>query len=294
MRRGRAVARRFAETMLHWRGRLRTEDLREYLGVSERTARRLISDWRGDGILSRGIPGSERGLAPGRRFAPDPSVTDPAVTLSLLLNWRDTPGNPFAECASSIDAHDLFLASPPPSGRIKEVIAALLDREASSLIYASKTGTQEFVFSPSALVRTRGRYHLRGYRDGGRDGFGRPLDNRYVDVVPARVIEAERTASMPFVGLDEDVDWHAQAERRLVLSVALGDEERICYEHEYGIAETGGLTIRLRRALMPYALQELAERRCWRSDGTSVSVWALAREDLAYQTSSHAPLAAER
>ena len=33
------------------------------------------------------------------------------------------------------------------------------------------------------------------------------------------------------------------------------------------------LKVKKRRALMPYVLQELSERRCWRRDGTSVRIW---------------------
>ena len=77
----------------------------------------------------------------------------------------------------------------------------------------------------------------------------------------------------PFVGLENDDDWHAIEERRFVLSPDLSDEERLCYEHEYGISETGKLRVRKRRALIPYILQELSERRCWRRDGTSVRLW---------------------
>ena len=158
---------------------------------------------------------------------------------------------------------------------IREIIAACLDREAVSLIYAAKTGRQEFVFSPSALIRVRGRYHLRGHRADGGGAFGERLHDRYVDVIPARAIEAWRATEAPFVGLEKDDDWHALAERRFVLSPELSDAERLCYEHEYGISETGRLKIRKRRALMPYILQELSERRCWRRDGTSARIWEM-------------------
>ena len=41
----RDVARRYAETMLYWRGHLRAREVQDYLGVSERTARSLIDRW---------------------------------------------------------------------------------------------------------------------------------------------------------------------------------------------------------------------------------------------------------
>ena len=141
------------------------------------------------------------------------------------------------------------------------------------MIYAAKTGRQEFTFCPSALVRSRGRYHLRGHRANGQDTLGKRLDDRYVDVVPARAVEARPAKEAPFVGLESDSDWHTFEERRLVFSPELSEEEKLCYEYEYGIAEIGQLIVRQRRALMSYVLQELSERRCWRSDGTSVPIW---------------------
>jgi len=77
----------------------------------------------------------------------------------------------------------------------------------------------------------------------------------------------------PFVGLENDDAWNTFEERQFVISPELSEEERLCYEHEYGIFETGRLEIRNRRALMPYILQELSERRCWRRDGTAAKIW---------------------
>lgn len=171
--------------------------------------------------------------------------------------------------------HDVALSAPIASPAIREVVAACLDRRPVWLLYAAKTGRQEFVFHPAALVRSRGRYHLRGFRSAGQDRSGTPLDDRFVDVVPARTIEAQpvNIEVAAFVGLDDDADWHKVEKRDFVLSGELSDDERLCYEHEYGIADSGVLKVTQRRALMPYVLQELSERRCWRTDGSSVSVW---------------------
>ena len=280
MRIGRRVVHRFAETMLFWRGRLRAREVQAFAGVSERTARNLLSEWRTGGLLPPYTPSAERCLIPVEDFDPDSLVTDPVTAFSLLLTAEHLPGNPFALFAPPGGGHDLSLTAAMPSGPTRKIIAACLDREAISLIYAARTGHQEFFFSPSALVRSRGRYHLRGHRADGRDALGERLDDRYVDVVPARAIEAWRTMEAPFVGLESDADWHVLDERWFVLSPELSDEERLCYEHEYGISETGKLRVRKRRALMPYVFQELSERRCWRSDGTSVRIWETGLEGV--------------
>ena len=229
-----------------------------------------------DAILPRYRPGAMRRIVPADDFAPDPAVSDPAIALSLLLTADQLPANPFAPVALLGGGHDLSLSARIPSGPTREIIAACLDRVTVNLIYASKTGRQEMVFSPSALVRSRGRYHLRGHRADGCDAFGKRLDDRYVDVVPARAIEAWRNKEAPFVGLERDDDWHAFQEQRFALSSELSKEETHCYEHEYGIADHGVLEVRQRRALMPYVREELSERRCWRRDGTSVRIWEVA------------------
>ncbi len=270
------IARRFAETMLYWRGHLRAKEVQDFLGVSERTARSLIADWRRfDAILPRYRPSAERRLVPTEEFDPGPAVTDPKVALSLLMVANLLPGNPFSPVAPPGGGHDLAISAPIPSRAAREVIAACLDRHPVWLFYAAKTGRQEFVFHPSALIRSRGRYHLRGYRAEGRDATGRGLDHRYVDVVPARSIEAWRTEQTLFIELDDDIDWHTFEERQFILSSELSEEERLCYEHEYGIADSGVLKVKQRRALMPYLLQELSERRCWRRDGTWAPIWVV-------------------
>lgn len=268
------TARRFAETMLYWRGHIRAKEVQDFLGVSERTARGLIDGWRRfDAILPRYQPGAARRLVPVADFTPGPAVSDPDVALSLLLAAEHLPANPFAPFAPPGGGHDLSLSARIPAGPTREIVAACLDRAAVKLVYAAKTGRQELIFSPSALVRSRGRYHLRGHRAAARDAFGKRLADRYVDVVPARAIDAWRSGEEPFVGLDGDADWHAFEEQRFVLSSELSKEETICYEHEYGIADLGMLEVWQRRALMPYVREELAERRCWRRDGTSVPIW---------------------
>lgn len=269
------IALRFAETMLYWRGHLRAKEVRDFLGVSERTARSLIANWRRfDAVLPRYRATAERRLIPTEDFDPGPAVTDPKVALSLLLMADCLPGNPFSPVAPLGGGYDLALTASASSRATREILAACLDHQAVWLIYAAKTGLQEFVFHPSALIRSRGRYHLRGYRTAGRGvSTGLPLDHRYVDMIPTRAVEAQRKTDIAFIGLEEDDDWHAFEETRCVLSPELSAEERLCYEHEYGIADSGMLKVRQRRALMPYVRQELSERRCWRRDGTSVPIW---------------------
>lgn len=268
------IALRFAETMLYWRGHLRAKEVQDFLGVSERTARSLIADWRRfDAILPRYQATAERRLVPTDEFDPGPTVTDPKIALSLLLMADRLPGNPFSPVAPLGGGHDLALTASVPSRAIREILAACLDRQAVWLIYAAKEGLQEFVFHPSALIRSRGRYHLRGYRSEGRHVSDLPLDHRYVDVIPARAVEARRTVDAAFIGLDDDDDWQAFEESQYALSSELSAAERLCYEHEYGIADSGVLKVKQRRALMPYVRQELSERRCWRRDGTSVPIW---------------------
>ena len=268
-----ALGRHFVENMLYWRRHLRAREVQEFLGVSERTARTLIRGWRIDGILPPYRAADARYLIPPPAFDPGPVVTDPNVALSLLLIADRLPGNPFATVALPDGGHDVAFSAPIPSQAIRNVIAACLDRRPVWLLYAAKTGREEFVFHPSALVRARGRYHLRGFRRDGQDRSGMPLDDRFVDVVPARTVEARPQEDTSFVGLAGDVDWHTFEKRDFVLSAALSDDERLCYEHEYGIADSGVLKVTQRRALMPYVLQELSERLCWRTDGTSVGVW---------------------
>ena len=268
------LARRFAETMLYWRRHLRAKEVQDFLGVSERTARSLIRDWRIDGVLPPyRAAGVRRRLVPSTEFDPGAAVTDPNIAFSLLLAAGSVPGNPFFPVAPPGGGHDLALTAPIASPAIRGVVAACLDREPVWLLYAAKAGRQEFIFHPSALIRSRGRYHLRGFRTDGQDRAGRTLDDRFVDVVPARAIEARQVEGSAFIGLDDDADWHALETREFVLSAALSDDERLCYEHEYGIADTGVLRVTRRRALMPFVLQELSERRCWRTDGSSVAVW---------------------
>lgn len=266
---------RFAETMLYWRGEMRAADVQQYLGVSERTARTFISRWRDhEGILPRFRPGHMRSLTPEEGFTPSTEVQDPVIMFALLLTAEYFPANPFAPIAPVGGGHDLSLSARIHTKALRTLIGACLERKAITLIYLSKSGNQEFVFSPSALIRSRGRYHFRGYRSNAYDNFVNRLEDRYVDIVPARTLEAWIDPNASFVGLENDQEWSQFDKKRFILSPDLTEEETLCYEHEYGISEEGVLEIQQRRALMPYVCQELSERLCWRRDGTSIKIWS--------------------
>lgn len=281
MRTGRQVARRFAETMLYWRGYLRAKDIVEFLGVSRRTAHSLLIEWRADGLLPPYEAYASRRILPFENFDPGERVTDLNTALSLLVDAggrNDLPGNPFSGNAPPSGGHDLSISVKIPSGRTRGILASCIERRPVWLVYAAKSGRQQFNFHAAALIRARGRYHFRGYRSGGWDALRRPLDDRFVDVVPARAIEAQSADDDRFIDLTDDADWNNFIKSRFVLSPELTEDERICYKSEYGIAETGALIVRQRRALMPYVYQELKERRCWRRDGSSVPIWNLGPE----------------
>ena len=268
---------RFAETMLYWRGEMRASDVEKYLGVSERTARTLISRWRNCGdILPRFRPGHMRCLIPVDGFSPPEEVQDPAITLTLLLAAEHFPANPFSSSPPIAGGHDLSLSAKIHTNALRSLIKACLERKAITLIYLSKRHKEEMVFSPSALVRSRGRYHFRGYRSNAQDLFANPLEDRYVDIVPGRALEAWFDPESQFIDLANDKDWYEFEEQYFFLSEKLTEEETLCYEHEYGISETGFLKIQQRRALIPYIRQELLERLCWRQDGTFTRIWSQA------------------
>ena len=210
------VGRNFAETMLFWRGYLHAQDVQEFLGVSERTARSIIGKWR-DSHLLPPYKHSDRKLMPPEGFKPSGDVSNTDIAFSLLLiaslsrtqhqdegNSKGThqirrfAGIPFSHVPLLEGGHDLSISAKFPSRPIRQIVSACIRRQALHLIYLAKTGNQEFVFCPSALVRSQGRYHLRGHRSQGRDDSGRQLDDQYLDVVPARVIEAWAVLRCPF------------------------------------------------------------------------------------------------
>lgn len=270
------IARRFAETMLYWNGEMRASDIMDYLGVSERTARQRVSDWRhGNAILPDFRPGSMRSLTPIDEFTPSTEVMDPRITLALLMTADYFPANPFSSYPPVDGAYDLSLSAVKTrTETLRLIVKACIRHEAVFLIYLAKSGIQEFVFSPSALVRARGRYHLRGYRSNGQDSLYNKLEDRYVDVVLSRAIDAQLDSEFKFIDLGSDHDWHKYEQYQFALSPNLTKEETLCYEHEYGISDQRFLRVKERRALMPYICQELFQRLCWRQDGTSVKIWS--------------------
>ena len=267
------IAKRFAETALYWRGHLRAKEVQKFLGVSERTARSFISDWRHWRLLPK-YRHEAKCLKPSDDFNPKSPASDLSIAFNLLLMGDKFIGNPFALFGPIGGGHDLSIRQQIFSEATRNIISACINCQPVHMIYISKDGRQDLVFHPSALVRTRGRYHFRGYRDSGINvSSGTQLENRYVDVVPARALEATITENLAFVGLKKDNDWNCIENSTFYLSDELSDVEKLCYDNEYGLIDKTELKIEARRALMPYIRQELTEHKCWRRDNTSVQIW---------------------
>ena len=99
-RTSRMVAHRFAETMLFWRKSMRAVDLAEYLGVSERTARSLIQEWRVEGLLPAYTKYPRGGIKPDPDFNPGPPANDFEYHIRAALDRQGFCRKPFFICSA--------------------------------------------------------------------------------------------------------------------------------------------------------------------------------------------------
>jgi hypothetical protein len=153
------------------------------------------------------------------------------------------------------------------ANNFRALYAAAARRSAVHLSYAAKSGRQEIMFSPHALVRTTSRPHFRGYASYGPGSVG-----QYIDVIPGRVVDTQPGLTKDYVGAHDDVDWYRRVAVEATLNPDLPDEVAASLRQEYAFADRLRIQ-RLRAATAPYVCEWLKRRRLY---GLGVTLWGRA------------------
>jgi hypothetical protein len=144
--------------------------------------------------------------------------------------------------------------------RLKEITRAIAHGNALSVDYAAKTRRIAMTFSPHTIVRTPDRIHVRGHasEDATEPGY-------FMDLVPARMLDASNLGHDNYVGDADDVDWHRHESLTVRLRSDLPEPLRDALLQEHG-----GDTIkihRVRKALHRYYRIAFESRRVENVDG---------------------------
>lgn len=237
---------RAIEILAYWEGRLVTNRLVAWFGISRQQASADIKKY-----LS---------------YNPSSLIHDPAVKAyvpiaSFTLKFTTGHINEYMELISGLafESHSVMLMAdanvcavqmPDRAVRpeiVREVVKACRSSGSLKILYASFNNPtlHERVISPHTLVYTGFRWHVRAYCH---------TNNDFRDFVLSRIDRVPQVSKQnaPLATLDDD--WHNTITLFLVPNKNLNEAQRNLIEKDFGMGD-GRLEINVRKALIHYALQ---------------------------------------
>ena len=260
------------EFLAFWRGGVTARELAQVLGAKRETVQRTViapykRRYAGNAVIRTRrthIAGDANSLkASPRRVVDVVNFTSAMQAFAQAGSVRSPLEVPIEDVMNPLDSANEVEG-------LRALYGAIAHRDALYLDYAAKRGRLQMLFSAHALVRTASRVHVRGYAEPEPANRG---SNRYIDILPGRIISAKRGPKERYVGQRNDTEWHQRVDIVATVSPALEEEvrESIMREHDCG-AE---LRIeRVRRAVARYVIEWLEGRRL---HGIDTPIWTLVR-----------------
>ncbi len=238
---------RALEIVAYWEGRLVTNQLTDWFGISRQQASADIKLYN-----SEVNPGSlehhpaVKGYVPVGKFTPVMTAGHINEYMELLSSQSFQPMAQVLESHSNIAAVQLPDRAVRPE-IVRELVKACRTRESLHIVYSSMNTPQlhERIISPHTLVYTGFRWHVRAYCH---------LRNEFRDFLVSRIARARRATGNPAVSEALDLLWQEETMLTLVPNHNLSEAQRALVELDYGIAD-GRLRIKVKKALAHYTLQ---------------------------------------
>ena len=235
------------ELLAYWEGRLVTNKLVAWFGISRQQASADIKRY-----LEKHNPNA---------LVHDPSVKayvpvtgfQPVLTSGHINEYMDLiAGLSFDPMAITLET-DINVASlqmPDRSVRpevAREVVKACRNGSSIKVLYASMNNPtlHERIISPHTLVSTGFRWHVRAYCHT-RKG--------YCDFILSRIDRTPTMVDIPAPTIEEDRDWNEMITLNIIPNTQLSDAQKSLIEKDYGMPD-GRLQLTIRKALAHYSLQ---------------------------------------
>ena len=238
---------RALEIVAYWEGRLITNQLTDWFGISRQQASADIKLYN-----SEVNPGSlehhpaVKGYVPIGKFTPVLSAGHINEYMELLSSQSCQPMAQVLESHSNIAAVQLPDRAVRPE-IVRELVKACRNRESLHIVYSSMNTPQlhERIISPHTLVYTGFRWHVRAYCH---------MRKEFRDFLVSRIDRARRAPGSEVVSDTLDLLWLEDTTLTLVPNRNLSEAQRSLVERDYGIAD-GRLRIKVKKALAHYTLQ---------------------------------------
>ena len=238
---------RAIELLAYWEGRLITNRLMSWFGISRQQASSDIKRYNN--------------YYNPRSLVHDPSVKayvpiegfQPVLTTAHINEYLNLISGIVSETHAivAVPEKNLFAVQLPDRGVHPEILREVLRscRVGTSLYinYASMNNPvwHERIISPHSLVYTGFRWHVRAYCH---------KNNQFRDFILSRIEGVPSLANVETVGSEHDIAWNEEISLHLLPNPHLNDAQKILVEKDFGMSD-GVLKITVRKALAHYSLQ---------------------------------------
>lgn len=237
---------RTIELIALWEGRLITNQLSEWFGVSRQQASADINRYNSE-INPNALvhDPAVKGYVPTQSFKPVLSAGHINEYMALLDSLNNQP------MAQLLEGHNAVSVQLPNRAVRPEVVRAAIkacrQQLQLSIHYSSMKNPQprQRIIAPHTLVYTGFRWHLRAWCYS-REDFRDFLLSR-IYFTPELLQHSDKTA-------EQDKLWHTDIQLRLIPNLLLNADQRALVAHDYAM-DNEQLMLNIRQALAHYTLQ---------------------------------------
>lgn len=237
---------RTIELIALWEGRLITNQLSEWFGVSRQQASADINRYNSE-INPNALvhDPAVKGYVPTQGFKPVLSTGHINEYMALLDSLNNQP------MAQLLEGHNAVSVQLPNRAVRPEVVRAAIkacrQQLQLSIHYSSMANPQprQRVIAPHTLVYTGFRWHLRAWCYSREDFLDFLLSRIYF--TPELLQHSDKTA-------EQDRLWCNNIQLRLIPNLLLNADQRALVAHDYAM-DNEQLTLNIRQALAHYTLQ---------------------------------------
>lgn len=237
---------RTIELIALWEGRLITNQLSDWFGVSRQQASADINRYNSEINPNALIHDpAVKGYVPAPGFKPALSSGHINEYMALLDSLNNQP------MAQLLEGHNAVSVQLPNRAVRPEVVRAAIkacrQQLQLSIHYSSMENPQprQRVIAPHTLVYTGFRWHLRAWCYSRQD---------FRDFLLSRIYHTPELQQSSDKTAEYDTLWQTEIELRLIPNLLLNTEQRTLVAHDYAM-DNQQLTLNVRQALAQYTLQ---------------------------------------
>ena len=238
---------RAIELLAYWEGRLVTNRLMSWFGLSRQQAsadiKRYNTLYNPDALVH---DPSVKGYVPKATFQPVLTTVHINEYLNMLSGLVSESHTLIATPEPNLAAVQLPDRSVRPEV-IREVLRACRNQNTLKMMYASMQNPQwhERIISPHTLVYTGFRWHVRAYCH---------QSKQFKDFLLSRIDRTPVVVAIESVDPAQDQQWHEEIVLTLIPNPKLNSSQQALVEKDFGMPD-GRLQIPVKKALAHYTLQ---------------------------------------